>query len=142
MAWDHWRREVDAGRSGRNARADALAVEAYGLWLRGELEAAVGKLEEVRRYRVTRRVRTVLGYVLMDLERWEEALPYLSTWWGYIHSHMMQYHLARAYEAMGEDREAVKEYASFVEAWADADPELQPWVEDARQALARLSPDR
>jgi len=54
----------------------------------------------------------------------------------------MNYHLARAYERTGEYEEAAKAYASFVEAWDDADAELQPWVEDARRALIRLSPDR
>jgi hypothetical protein len=54
----------------------------------------------------------------------------------------MHHHLARAYEGMGEYGKAAKEYALFVEAWEDADPELQPWVEDARRALARLAPHR
>jgi tetratricopeptide (TPR) repeat protein len=141
LSWDLWRREVDAGRSGRNAKADALAVEAYGLWRRGDPEAAVEKLEEVRRYQATDHVRRVLGQVLMDLERWEEAVPYLRAWPNFTYSHM-HYHLARAYEGMGEYGRAAKEYAFFVEAWADADPELQPWVEDARRALERLAPDR
>jgi hypothetical protein len=77
----------------------------------------------------------------MDLERWEEAVPYLRTWWWSTYSHT-HYHLARAYEGMGEYGKAAKEYAFFVEAWEDADPELQPWVEDARRALERLAPDR
>jgi tetratricopeptide (TPR) repeat protein len=141
LSWDLWRREVDAGRSGGYAKADALAVEAYGLWRRGDPEAAVEKLEEVRRYQASTWVRTVLGYVLMDLERWEEAVPYFRPWWLNTYSHA-HYHLARAYEGMGEYGKAAKEYAFFVEAWEDADPELQPWVEDARRALERLASDR
>jgi hypothetical protein len=43
---------------------------------------------------------------------------------------------------MGEYGKAAKEYASFIEAWEDADLELQPWVEDARRALERLTSDR
>jgi tetratricopeptide (TPR) repeat protein len=138
--WNHWRREVDAGSSGWLWKADALAVEAYGLLRRGDPEAAVEKLEEVRRYQASPFVRTVLAYALMELERWEEAVPYLAGWDDtYSHRH---YHLARAYEGMGEYGKAAKEYAYFVEAWEDADPELQPWVEDARRALERLAPDR
>jgi tetratricopeptide (TPR) repeat protein len=140
FSWDLWRREVDA-RLSLFAKADALAVEAYGLWRQGDPEVAVEKLEEVRRYQASPMVRMVLGYVLMDLERWEEAIPYLRSWWWNTYSHM-HYHLARAYEGMGEYGKAAKEYAFFVEAWEDADPELQPWVEDARRALARLTPDR
>ena len=99
------------------------------------------RLEDVRRYQATFWVRAVVGYVLMDLERWEEAVPYLRTWWFWTNANM-NYHLARAYESMGEYEKAAKEYAFFIEAWADADPELQPWVEDARRALERLAPDR
>jgi DNA-binding SARP family transcriptional activator/TolB-like protein len=132
--WDHWRREVDAGRSGWQGKANILVLR------RGDPEAAVEKLEEVRRYQASPRVRTVLAYALMDLERWEEAVPYLAGWDDtYSHRH---FHLARAYEGMGEHGKAAKEYAFFVEAWEDADPELQPWVEDARRALERLVPDR
>ncbi len=141
LSWDLWRREVDAGGSGSFTQAIALAVEAYGLWRQGDPEAALGKLEEVRRYRATNSVRWVLGQVLMDLERWEEAVPYLRAWPYDADSHT-HYHLARAYEGMGEYGKAAKEYAYFVEAWEDADPELQPWVEDARRALARLTPHR
>jgi tetratricopeptide (TPR) repeat protein len=139
--WDTWRQAVDAGRSGRFWKAYTLALEAYGLWRRGEPEAAVETLQEVRHYQANTVVRWVLGQVLMDLERWEEAVPYLRTWWWETYSHM-HYHLGRAYEGMGEYGKAAKEYAFFVEAWEDADPELQPWVEDARRALERLAPDR
>jgi tetratricopeptide (TPR) repeat protein len=140
LSWGHWRREVDAQRR-RSAKSDALAVEAYGLWRRGDPEAALEKLEEVRRYQARPLVRMVLAFAFMDLERWEEAVPYLRAWWWWPYSHM-NYHLARAYEAMGENEKAAKEYAFFIEAWADADPELQLWVEDARRALERLAPDR
>jgi serine/threonine-protein kinase len=140
VSWDHWRREVDAGSSGWQGRADALAVEAYGMLRRGDPKAAVEKLEEVRRYQATPLVRTVLAYALMELERWEEAVPYLAEW-STTYSHR-QYHLARAYEGMGEYGKAIKGYAFFVEAWEDADPELQPWIEGARRALDRLAPYR
>jgi tetratricopeptide (TPR) repeat protein len=140
FSWDYWRREVNAGRSGWQGKANILALEAYGLLRRGDPEAAVEKLEEVRRYQASPRVRTVLAYALMELERWEEAVPYLAEW-STTNSHR-HYHLARAYEGTGEYGKAAKEYAFFVEAWEDADPELQPWVDDARRALERLTPDR
>jgi tetratricopeptide (TPR) repeat protein len=134
---DLWRREVDAGSPGSPWKPDGLAVEAYGLLRRGDPEAAVEKLEEVRRYQASPSVRTVLANALMELERWEEAVPYLAEWCNTnSHGH---YHLARAYEGMGEYGKAAEEYAFFVEAWEDADPELQPWVEDARRALERLA---
>ena len=67
-------------------------------------------------------------------------MPYFAGW-GDPHSHR-HYYLARAYEGMGDYGKAAKEYGFFVEAWDDADPELQPWVDDARRALERLTPDR
>ncbi|MGH7562855.1 MAG: hypothetical protein ACREK5_00315, partial [Gemmatimonadota bacterium] len=49
-------------------------------------------------------------------------------------------HLARAeiYERAGDVERAVEEYRQFVDLWRDADPELQPVVENARAALRRL----
>ncbi len=138
---DASRRRIAAGGSGRSARAYARVVEAHGLWRQGEPEAALAALEDHKRYDAGNAVRATLGAILMDLERWDEAIPYLRGWWWQAHS-FMNYHLARAHEQTGDYDKARKEYAFFVEAWADADPELQPWVEDARRALGRLSPDR
>ena len=121
-------------------RPDGLALEAYGLLRRGNPEAAVEKLEGVRRYQATPWVRTVLAQALLELERWEEAVPYLVEWSSTNSSR--HYHLARAYEGMGESGKAATEYAFFVEAWEDADPELQPWVEEARRARERLASHR
>lgn len=86
-------------------------------------------------------MRITLSLILMDLGRWEEAIPYLRTWWWSPNS-FTHYYLAQSYEQTGEHEKARKEYAFFIEAWKDADPELQPWVEDARRALDRLTPDR
>jgi tetratricopeptide (TPR) repeat protein len=135
------RGQIATGGSGRYPHANARAVEAYGLWRQGRPEAALAALEDVKRYDAFDEVRWTLVMILMDLERWDQAIPYLRAWWWEPFS-FMNYNLARAYEQTGEHDKARKEYAFFVEAWQDADPELQPWVEDARRALARLSPDR
>jgi tetratricopeptide (TPR) repeat protein len=50
--------------------------------------------------------------------------------------------LGALHEQQGDTAKAIYYYGKFVEAWEDADPELQPWVEDARRALERLAPDR
>jgi len=47
--------------------------------------------------------------------------------------------LGQLHEARGETEEAVKFHTLFVELWAEADSELQPRVEAARAALARLT---
>jgi predicted Zn-dependent protease len=95
----------------------------------------------VKRYNATDIIRWTLVMILMDLERWEEAIPYLKADWWQINA-FGHYRLARAYEQAAEYDKARKEYAFFVEAWQDADPELQPWVEDARRALERLTGER
>ena len=49
--------------------------------------------------------------------------------------------LARAADRAGDKQTAIDAYASR-RTWADADPELQPAVKEARAALARLSSDK
>jgi len=44
--------------------------------------------------------------------------------------------LAEIYERQGERQKAREHYARFAELWKDADPELQPLVEDARRRMA------
>jgi predicted Zn-dependent protease len=135
------RRSIAAGGMGRTALRYALAAQAYGLWSQGQPDAALAVLEEVKRYNATDIIRWTLVMILMDLARWEEAIPYLKADWWQINA-FGHYHLARAYEQTAEHEKARKEYAFFVEAWQDADPELQPWVDDARRALERLTGDR
>ena len=47
-------------------------------------------------------------------------------------------HLGELYEERGDRENAVRYYNEFVELWSDADPELQPRVEDVRQRITRL----
>ena len=47
--------------------------------------------------------------------------------------------LAELYEDRSDRVKAVEYYRRFVELWKDADAELQPRVESARAAIARLS---
>jgi tetratricopeptide (TPR) repeat protein len=45
---------------------------------------------------------------------------------------------ALLHEQLGERERAIELYDAFVEAWQDADPELQPMVRRARDAAERL----
>ncbi len=47
----------------------------------------------------------------------------------------------RANEALGRKEKAVDAYAYVASMWANADPELQPYVKEARDGLRRLSTD-
>jgi hypothetical protein len=44
--------------------------------------------------------------------------------------------LGQAYDAEGNRAEAVHFYSSFLRLWDRADPELRPWVQQAREALS------
>jgi tRNA A-37 threonylcarbamoyl transferase component Bud32/tetratricopeptide (TPR) repeat protein len=46
--------------------------------------------------------------------------------------------LGELYEAKGNREKAASHYAAFIQLWKNADPELQPQVEDVRRRLARL----
>jgi NADP-dependent 3-hydroxy acid dehydrogenase YdfG len=46
---------------------------------------------------------------------------------------------AEPHEQLGEFAQARDAYAVFVAAWQDADPELQPRVEEARAAIQRVT---
>ncbi len=47
--------------------------------------------------------------------------------------------LGELYEACADREKALEYYDKFVELWNDADPELQPLVEDVRGRIARLA---
>jgi tetratricopeptide (TPR) repeat protein len=47
--------------------------------------------------------------------------------------------VGQLYEQLGDTTRAVEHHQAFVDLWRDADPELQPRVEAARQAIQRLS---
>jgi tetratricopeptide (TPR) repeat protein len=46
--------------------------------------------------------------------------------------------LGELHEQRGEREKALEYYGEFVDLWKDADPELQPLVEDVRARIARL----
>jgi tetratricopeptide (TPR) repeat protein len=74
------------------------------------------------------------------LAYWEE---YLDTNWGLASIAAWARpsafrRLGEIYESRGERDKAVEYYNRFVELWQNADAELQPQVEDARERMARL----
>jgi hypothetical protein len=46
---------------------------------------------------------------------------------------------AELYESRGDRSRAVERYSRFAELWANADPELQPRVAEAKRRLASLA---
>ena len=62
------------------------------------------------------------------------------TFWAWQRWPIGKYRMGEAYEQMADLENARDSYATFIDAWKDADPELQPWVVRGREALARLGP--
>jgi tetratricopeptide (TPR) repeat protein len=118
-------------------------LDGYGLWKRGRPQAALETFAAVPRERATSELyRWWLGLLYLELDRPRDAARYFRTFRFLTPKAHADYYLGLAHERLGEQDKALLAYAYFVEAWEDADPELQPWVEDARRALERLAPDR
>jgi tetratricopeptide (TPR) repeat protein len=126
-----------------SARDWARAVreaEAHGLWRRGRKEEALRAFEDalsadVRGWWALSNVGQ-LALELGKLEHAERAFRAVGEWGG-APAHL---HLARILERTGRTAEAREAYEYVAFAWRNADPELGQWVNEARQAIARLSP--
>jgi serine/threonine-protein kinase len=61
------------------------------------------------------------------------------SWWPVAREVLVRLEQARAAERLDRRERAISGYKFVAEAWQYADPELQPYVTEARQALARLT---
>ncbi len=122
--------------------SDRLGLEGYATWRRGDPGAAAQLLVPSNRLgspNAIRPVRWWLAQIYRELGRPEEALRYLEAFWGaYARVAPPYLELGRVHEELGNTQQARQAFETFVIAFEDADPELQPLVEEARQALARL----
>jgi tetratricopeptide (TPR) repeat protein len=77
--------------------------------------------------------------LLYQLGREDEALPwYRSLAYDLLYTGPAELRQAQIYEHKGDRQRAIEHYTRFLELWRDADPALQPLVQQARDALARL----
>jgi tetratricopeptide (TPR) repeat protein len=151
--WDNYRAaitELDRRREIHRAGGDSIpmrtdeawreSLEGYALWRRGKPAEALSHLEGfwwALFFGQSDAVRTWLAELYVDLGRPEDAEPlYRGYQFGYYP--LSQYRLGQIYEQLEEYDKARESYEYFVEYWRDADPELQPLVEEARQAIIRL----
>lgn len=112
-------------------------VDGLAAWLSGDTDAA---FETLRDYSPPSK-RLLLpplwwGRILLEVGRPEEAIPFLV---GQRNDPLAHLYLGAAYEAAGRDSEARDAYRYFLTWWSDADPELQPLVEEGRQGLLRIA---
>ncbi|UCD24738.1 MAG: protein kinase [Gemmatimonadota bacterium] len=66
-------------------------------------------------------------------------LPSADLWYDGGHLAQGYVRLAEIHEARGEDEKAIEYYSQFLRLWENADPEFQPWIDDARAAITRLA---
>jgi tetratricopeptide (TPR) repeat protein len=134
----------------RVAEGAAQALDGYALWRRGQLEPAVRTLKIAQQQttgiagpeqHINATLRWWLGELLVELDRLPEAEVYFKSVAEdpYLPSIHAWYRLGSLYEKVGRYQEAREAYDTFTIGWQDADPELQPMVEEARAAVKRLS---
>ena len=90
-------------------------------------------------------VRWWLGRINLELGRPEAAEQYFLSfgrWGGGLHWTRALYYLGQAYEQMGDLERAQQAYSDYLDAWKDADPELQPLVEQGRERLEEILASR
>jgi DNA-binding SARP family transcriptional activator len=107
--------ELDA--AGWEAAASVFVGEAYDRYRRAELLADEGREDEA------------LGWFGSIAERAAYELVYLAP------AHLRQ---AEIYDRRGNRDAALEHYRKFIDLWRDADPELQPMINKARERLPAL----
>jgi class 3 adenylate cyclase/tetratricopeptide (TPR) repeat protein len=146
--WDVYGRAVDAMRNtirayaqegdSANASFHAAVLDAtsgYEAAARGRIDHGIWLLEDVYRREPHPEWARLLFILLARQGRSEKALRYAEL----VGPDPMTWALAAPlYEQTGDRDQAIRAWAWVVQAWEDADPELQPRVAEARQAIARL----
>ncbi|MBA2566113.1 MAG: tetratricopeptide repeat protein [Gemmatimonadetes bacterium] len=129
----------------RQLNAINQALEGHAAWKRGRPGEALRLLEAARPslgpYTSNAAVPHAwwTGQILLDLGRPTDAAGYFRAQW---EDPLAHYELAKIHEQLGEHAKARAGYEFFLQAGKDADPELQPVVERAHSALARLPAER
>jgi len=128
-------------------RASAAMGRAYLALARGDSALAIEQLLTTpdTLHECWYDARLTLAQLLIARGRYREAATHLARRWPGTTSCSNGFddvvwtmERARVFDQLGRRAEAAREYAFVVEAWRNADPELQPVVRGAREALARL----
>lgn len=129
-----------AGDTSGAAERDTTAaiIGAFALWKRGEPGAALERFDALFGTDAPTPGTAWRGRILLELGRHRAAERELLR---HYHEPVVRLHLARAREALGKEEEALEDYRYFVEAFRDADRELEPMVEGARERIRALGGD-
>jgi DNA-binding SARP family transcriptional activator len=126
-----------------NARYLAGAARAYAVLARGDTAAALAFFQRPHAIsypwaRVTEgQILSRQGRYEDALELFEEAYP-MPQWWGPTKV-LAKLEAARTAERLGQVKRAAAHYRFVVDVWRHADPELEPYVREARAGLERLA---
>jgi tetratricopeptide (TPR) repeat protein len=113
-------------------------AEAHRLWRQGRKEEALREFEHALPLSNGWFILWNVGQLALELGQLDRAERAFRALWK--HDGTPAYlQLARILERTGRPAEAREAYQFVADAWRQADPELQPLVEEARQAVARLS---
>lgn len=122
--------------SARLIRNVLWLIDGLGDWLAGGTQEGYEKLKDFPHERGLGVSGQWYGQMLLELDRPDDAIPYLIAQRGDPIAYL---YLGKAYEASGRDDEARAAYQYFLAWWADADPALQPLVDEARRALVGIA---
>jgi hypothetical protein len=126
------------------AAYDAQMARAYLELIRGDSAAGLRQLAELPHdvnFGVLERLTEAKLLALRGrdaelLDLLDRSIP---GYWASPSMVLARLETARAAERLGQRGRAVEEYRFVVNIWRHADPELRPYVDEARAALARLS---
>jgi serine/threonine-protein kinase len=121
----------------------AGAARAYAALVRGDTAAALGFFQAPHHVSYPW-ARVTEGQILSRqrrdadaLQLFEEAYP-LASWWGPTRV-LARLEAARAAERLDQKNRAAAHYRFVVDVWRHADPELEPYLREARAGLERLT---
>jgi hypothetical protein len=132
--------EVDRGI----ARHAALAAPAYLALIRRDTATAIRVLEALpdSLCALCYMQRMTLGDLLTARKEDEKAAKLLDRWLIDIplpSTVLWTLDRARVAERLGDREKAIRSYQHVADVWRRADPELQPYVTEAKEALSRLT---
>jgi len=119
----------------------------------GDAEGSIRELESVRSsLRCPTCFATEMGWALKEAgrlaeaaEEWERVMKWEDLFYTFSFHHAnhlwVLQRLPTVYEELGDTERALHYHRRLVELWADADPELQPRVERARERIRALDPE-
>jgi tetratricopeptide (TPR) repeat protein len=89
-----------------------------------------------RAYDLAGKSDSAIAVLTRYIEQFPDAFRLGSDAWNLAGVHKR---LGELYEAKGDKQKAAGHYVKFLELWKNADPELQPKVDEVRKRLARIS---